>query len=93
MIKTCASPIYGNMASGDIVVCDVRFAQHLVDEIGAAEYLDALATDVPASDEPPSDEPPSDEPPSDEPPGDGDLSSTDEPAADDVPPAAPRKKK
>lgn len=83
MIKTCASPIYGNMASGDIVVCDVRFAQHLVDEIAAAEYLDALATDVPASDEPPSDEPP----------GDGDLSSTDEPAADDVPPAAPRKKK
>ena len=78
MIKTCASPIYGNMASGDIVVCDVRFAQHLVEDIGAAEYLDAQATDMP---------------PSDEPPGGSDLSSTDEPAADAVPPAALRKKK
>lgn len=80
MITTCASPIYGNMGSGDIVACDARFARHLVEEIGAAEYLDA----------PPPAEPLAAD---DDVPVDADLSSTDEPAAAEAVPPAPRKKK
>lgn len=66
MTKLVISPVYGNCAPGSIVACGEAFARHVVEDLGAAEYLAApvapavveapasaaAAPSVPSADEP-----------------------------------------
>ncbi len=40
------SPVYGDCGPGDLLRCDDTFARHVVDDLGAAIYVDAVEVPV-----------------------------------------------